>query len=722
MTVTFDDPLTRLAGVGPALAQKLADGLSLHTIRDLFEHAPRTYLDSGAVTSLTDVIVGEPATLIGTVEHWSVQRIPRKGSRRALDKLTATVRHRDGGTFAVVYFNQRFRQRTAPVGTVAAFSGKVGEFRGELQLNGPDVHLLDDTATTGAHDEKLNQRRYVAVYRLCDGVTQGQFARVIDTALNTVTFPDDWLGGIAQEENLLGYADAITKLHQPHTATDHKDARKRLVFDELFALQLGLQLRRHKFFTDAIGVENPPHDDGYAPQLLTHLPFQPTGAQQRAFHEIGADLAKPAPMHRLLQGDVGSGKTLVALWSMLCAVDNGRQAVIMAPTAVLAEQHHRTVTNLLAPFGVNVLDGIRVALLTSASTQTERRQILGELLAGTINVLVGTHAVLEDGVMFHDLGVVVIDEQHRFGVSQRVRLREKTNGPDAAQPDVLVMTATPIPRSLALTVHGDLDVSVLDELPAGRQPITTQLITPKEAARREKVYGFIRDEVARGQRCYIVCPFVEPSEAINATSVVEEHERLQRDVFADIPVGLLHGRMNPKDKDDAMQQFRDGTTPILVSTTVIEVGVDVPDATIMVIEDAERFGISQLHQLRGRVGRGTERSYCVLFAGWKNDLTDDGQARLEAVQATQDGFVLAETDLELRGEGQLFGAAQSGMADLKIARLLRDLAIIAKAQDKARSVLAGDANLSHDTHKGLRREVLRRFAHDLTGLDALASG
>lgn len=722
MTVTFDDPLTRLSGVGPVLAAKLADGLGLRTVRDLLEHAPRTYLDAGEVSTLHDVTIGEPATLIGTVEHWSAQRIPRKGTRRALDRLVGTVRHRDGGTFTVVYFNQRFRQQAVPVGAVAAFSGKVGEFRGTLQLNGPDVQLLDHAATTGMHDDALNQRRYVAVYRACDGVTQTLLARLIDQALHTVTFPPDWLAGVADAEQLLGFADAFHKLHQPTSIADHKNARKRLVFDELFALQLGLQLRRRKFFLDAVGVTNPPHPDGYAARLITHLPFRPTGAQNRAVQEIGRDLAKPSPMHRLLQGDVGSGKTFVALWSMLCAVDNGRQAVMMAPTGVLAEQHYRTLTNLLAPFGVNVLDGIRVSLLTGATPKTERRQILGELLTGTVNLVVGTHAVLEDGVMFHDLGVVVIDEQHRFGVSQRVRLKEKSPQVDAAQPDVLVMTATPIPRSLALTVHGDLDVSVLDELPAGRQPITTQLITPDDAPRRARMYAFMRDEIARGQRAYIVCPFVEPSEALAGTSVIAEQQRLARDVFPDIPVGVLHGRMSAKEKDDAMQQFRDGTTPILVSTTVIEVGVDVPAATMMVIEDAERFGISQLHQLRGRVGRGGERSYCVLFAGWSSELNDDSLARLEAVARTQDGFALAETDLEVRGEGQLFGEAQSGMADLKIARLLRDLDSIAAAQARARSVLHTDPNLADPAHHGLRREVLRRFADDLTGLDALASG
>ncbi len=724
MSVTLDDPLTRLTGVGPALASRLKDGLNLHTIRDLLEHVPRTYLDQGAVLTLADVTVGEPATLIGIVENWNVQRIPAKANRRGLDKLEATVRHRDGGTFKVVYFNQRFRQRTLPVGTRAAFSGKVGEFRGELQLNGADVQLIDTAVTDhDTLDETLTSRRFVAVYRACDGISQAQLSRLIARALDELAPQDDWLGPLAATQNLIAHDVALRQIHQPETLGAQHEARQRLVFDELFALQLGLQLRRAQFVDNAVGVENPPVTDGYAQQLLTHLPFAPTGAQTRAFDEIGADLAAPAPMHRLLQGDVGSGKTLVALWSMLCAVDNGRQAVIMAPTGVLAEQHFRTLTGLLNPFGVNVLDGITVALLTSASTQQERRTILSGLLTGDVNLLVGTHAVLEEGVLFADLGVVVIDEQHRFGVSQRVRLREKSAASqNAAQPDVLVMTATPIPRSLALTVHGDLDVSVLDELPAGRQPITTQLITPDEAHRRDKVYTFIREQVAAGQRAYIVCPFVEPSEAINATAVLDEHERLASDVFRDLDVGLLHGRLSSKEKDAVMTAFRDGTVQILVATTVIEVGVDVPDATIMVIEDAERFGISQLHQLRGRVGRGSQRSYCVLFAGWSNELNDDALARLQAVAATQDGFVLAEKDLELRGEGQLFGEAQSGVADLKIARLIRDLDVIHTTQQCARSVLQDDSELKASQHRGLRAEVLRRFAHDLTGLDALATG
>lgn len=724
MRVGLDDPLTSLTGVGTALAKRFKEGLNLTSVRDLLEHVPRTYLDAGAVLTLRDVTVGEPATLIGVVEAWSVQRIPKKGSRRALDKLDATVRHRDGGRFHVVYFNQRFREHNLPVGTVAAFSGKVGVFRGVLQLNGPDVQTIDaDTLHTDTVVAELATRRYVAVYRACDGISQAQLARTIDRALSQTSLEDDWLGPIARQRGFIGLREAFTQMHQPDSLPDQANARKRLVFDELFALQLGLQLRRAQFVQNAVGVTNPPDTTGYAAQLITNLPFTPTGAQFRAFKEIGLDLAAPAPMHRLLQGDVGSGKTLVALWSMLCAVDNGRQAVIMAPTAVLAEQHYRTLMSLLAPFGVNVLDGIRVALLTSASTVSQRRKILGGLLSAEIDLLVGTHAVLEDGVMFADLGVVVIDEQHRFGVSQRVRLREKSASKlNAAQPDVLVMTATPIPRSLALTVHGDLDVSVLDELPEGRQPITTQLITPDEAHRRDKVYAFIREQVAAGQRAYIVCPFVEPSDAIDARAAVAEHARLSRDVFITERVGLLHGRMSGKEKDAVMTQFRDGAIGVLVATTVIEVGVDVPDATIMVIEDAERFGISQLHQLRGRVGRGTTRSYCVLFAGWSNELTEEAAARLDAVVATQDGFLLAETDLELRGEGQLFGEAQSGHADLKIARLIRDLDVIHDTQIFAREVLQHDPQLASAGHQGLRREVLRRFAHDLTGLDALATG
>ncbi len=430
-------------------------------------------------------------------------------------------------------------------------------------------------------------------------------------------------------------------------------------------------------------------------------------------------------MHRLLQGDVGAGKTIVALWTMLCAVDNGRQAALMVPTEVLAEQHHRTLTHLLAPLGVNVLDGLRVDTLTSSASRSHRRRVLAELMAGQIDIIIGTHALLEEGVQFADLGVVIIDEQHRFGVAQRVRLKDKgadlaTNAP--VLPDVLVMTATPIPRSLAMTLYGDLDVTVLDELPPGRQPVRTELITPAEAHRRDAVYEFVRAEAANGRRTYVVCPFVEPSEALAGTSAIDEHRRLAEGALSGLTVELVHGRMRAEDKDAAMQRFRSGEAQVLVATTVIEVGVDVPEASVMIIEDAERFGISQLHQLRGRVGRGTDRSFCVLFAGWRAELNDDGLRRLQAIRETSDGFDLAETDLDIRGAGQLFGQRQSGTPDLRLTQLRRDTALIAATRQVAREIISADPDLGRPQHAALRAEVLGRFGGSLDAFEALETG
>jgi ATP-dependent DNA helicase RecG len=525
---------------------------------------------------------------------------------------------------------------------------------------------------------------------------------------------------------------AVRAIHLPATREDERAARARLVFDELLVLQLGLQWRRRQLEAGMVGHDNTPTSDGPSARLLANLPFMPTTAQQRAFVSIGEDLGRERPMHRLLQGDVGSGKTLVALWTMLTAVDNGRQAALMAPTALLAEQHLRTLSTLLAPLGVNTPGGLHIELLTSATTTAQRRRILDDLLVGEVDLVVGTHALLEEGVRFADLGVVVIDEQHRFGVSQRVALKEKSGsggGRSDVLPDVLVMTATPIPRSLALTVYGDLDVTVLDELPPGRTPVRTTLLDPSAPERRERLYGYVREQVAAGQRAYVVCPLVEASSAavddaeVRPTSAVEHHAQLARDVFADLDVELVHGRMRAEDKETAMRRFRDGEAQVLVATTVIEVGVDVPEASLMIIEDAERFGLSQLHQLRGRVGRGAAVSHCALMAGQPLDeLTEDARARLEALVETTDGFRLAETDLELRGAGQLFGQRQSGLPDLKLASIARDLAVIAHTRELAQRIVDADPAQNDPAHATMHAEVARRFAADLEELEALETG
>ncbi|HSK24219.1 MAG TPA: ATP-dependent DNA helicase RecG [Egicoccus sp.] len=718
--IGLDDRVDVLPGVGTKARTGLAESFGIETVRDLLEHYPRRYQDAGEVLDLSQVRAGEPATLIGEVLGWDKRRIPGRGRKRPLDLAEGQVRQASGRIFAVTFFNQPWRTNQLAPGTVAAFSGKVKRFRNDLQLASPDVEVLGRVAS-GVHPdaaaERLQHQRLLAVYPATEAWPSFKLANLVETALETLPGLPDWLPeSLLDELDLLTYDAAIRGIHLPPDHETRLAARRRLVFDELFSLQLGVQRRRAQLEAEVVGLDNAPVPDGRAQAFVDALPFPPTGAQQRAFVELAQDLGSRRPMHRLLQGDVGSGKTVVAVWTLLNAVDHHRQAAFMVPTEVLAEQHFQTLTTLLAPLGVNVLDGIRVELLTSSTPAKTRRRILSELMTGELDVLVGTHALLEEGVQFADLGVVVIDEQHRFGVAQRVKLKEKGSGgptldadaPDV-MPDVMVMTATPIPRSLALTLYGDLDVTVLDEMPPGREPITTQLITPAQEERRDKLYEFIRSEAAAGRRAYVVCPLVEEGE-LPAKNVTDEHRRLAERVFPELHVELIHGRMRPDAKEAAMSRFRTGEAQILVATTVIEVGVDVPEATIMVIEDAERFGISQLHQLRGRVGRGGGTSYCVLFAGWSTELPELTLDRLEAVAATTDGFELAETDMRLRGTGMLFGRMQSGSrSDIKLADLSHDRELIEETRSRARAIVAADPHLDAADHRAMRDEVARRY-------------
>jgi ATP-dependent DNA helicase RecG len=739
----LDAPVTRLDGVGPAIARRLAD-LGITTVRGLLEHYPRRYHDAGEVVDLSQVVVGAPATLVGEVIDAGTRQLApragRAGSGRGRGRGIAelTVRQSGGAVFRVAFFNQPWlAERLAP-GTVAAFSGTVGEFRGQLQLASPRWHVLGriraglDVESAAA---ELSHQQLLPVYPASAALPSERIAALVSTALDLVGPLEDWLPPeLRQHEGLVALDTAIRDIHLPATREAERAARRRLVFDELLVLQLGLQWRRRQLEAGMVGWDNSPSTDGPSARLLRNLPFLPTTAQQRAFVSIGEDLGRERPMHRLLQGDVGSGKTLVALWTMLTAVDNGRQAALMAPTALLAEQHLRTLGALLAPLGVNVPGGLRIELLTSATTAAQRRRILDDLLAGDVDLVIGTHALLEEGVRFAGLGVVVIDEQHRFGVSQRVALKEKSSGGGGrtdVSPDVLVMTATPIPRSLALTVYGDLDVTVLDELPPGRTPVRTTLLDPSAPERRERLYAYVREQVAAGQRAYVVCPLVEastgpargPDEGPRPTSAVEHHAHLATDVFPDLTVELVHGRMRAEEKEAVMRRFRDGEAQVLVATTVIEVGVDVPEASIMIVEDAERFGLSQLHQFRGRVGRGAAVSHCALMASLPlEDLTDDARARLEALVETTDGFRLAETDLELRGSGQLFGQRQSGLPDLKLARIGRDMEVIARTRELAQRVVAEDPEQQDPARATMHAEVARRFAADLEELEALETG
>jgi ATP-dependent DNA helicase RecG len=492
---------------------------------------------------------------------------------------------------------------------------------------------------------------------------------------------------------------ALRAGHFPKTEADYASARRRLVYDEFLLLQLGLAIRRQRQGRQPGLAMNPP--GALARRLLASLPFALTPAQERVWREIRLDMAEPYPMNRLLQGDVGSGKTVVAALGVLTAVESGYQAALMAPTEILAEQHLMTLGQLLAPLGVEV------ALLTNAVKGKARERVRAGAADGSLACVVGTHALVQGDVAFRRLGLAVVDEQHRFGVNQRATLRRK-----GESPDVLVMTATPIPRTLALTLYGDLEVSVIDELPPGRKPIITKSRT--ESARRQ-IYAFLREQVGEGRQVYVVYPLVEESEVIDLRAATEMADRLQREVFADLKVGLLHGRMAFAEKERVMREFKAGALHILVSTTVIEVGIDVPNASVMLIEHAERFGLSQLHQLRGRVGRGPWRSYCILLSG---AASEDARRRLDVMTATGDGFKIAEADLSLRGPGDFFGTRQSGLPEFRVADLLRDAAALEAARRDAVALIREDPNLLAPEHRALRTALLQRWRGklDLAGV------
>jgi ATP-dependent DNA helicase RecG len=580
----------------------------------------------------------------------------------------------------------------------AAFFGRVDVYKGRRQMTSPVVDLVGDR--TG---------RIVPLYPQSEkaGITSWDIAGLVTQALSKIPALADPLPARVRDE--LQLADrtwAFRNIHDPESMAAAASARKRLAFDELWRLQMILVMRKRAVERESKGIRHVV--DGHVDlvsRFHASLPFPLTGAQQRAIAEIARDLAGPHPMHRLLQGDVGAGKTLVALTALLIAVQGGYQGALMAPTEVLAEQHYLGVRDLLSGLTVPDATGslfadrpVRVELLTNRTTARERERLATGLLHGSVDLLIGTHALLTEGVAFRSLGVVVIDEQHRFGVEQRAALRGK--GDD---PDVLVMTATPIPRTAAMTVYGDLDMTVLDELPPGRTPITT--VWARGPLEESSAWDRVRSEVAAGHQAYVVCPLIEDSEKIEARSAEEEHDRLAAGERAGLRLGLLHGRMSAKDKEAAMADFRRGEIDVLVSTTVIEVGVDVPNATVMVVESADRFGIAQLHQLRGRVGRGAAISYCYLLG---DPTSPDGEERLAAFERTTDGVELAEVDLELRGEGTIMGTRQKGRSDLKLASLRRDKDLVRSAREVAFSIVDADPLLS--SHADIEQEI--RFLVD----------
>jgi len=676
---SLDDSAQFVKGVGPRRLEVLRR-LGISTVGDLLYFLPRGYEDRTRITPIAGLRVGERATVRARVR--GVRRF-RSGRGRAMAEVIAAD---DTGVLRCIWFNPRyFQEGQFPLGREMLFTGRVDFYRGP-QMVAPQ-HELADAA------ESVFGPRILPVYPLTENLSQTGLRRVMQAALEEYSGVIEELlpPALLEARRLPPLAEAIRSVHFPETIEQAESARRRLAYDEILLMEIGMAIRRRS-------IRRP--DGGFAfsitpaidRRIRRRFPFRLTDAQEKVIAEIQRDMRSDRAMNRLLQGDVGSGKTVVAVYAMLVAVANRFQAALMAPTEILAAQHYETLRRYLAG------SRVRLSLLVGGRSTGERREELRRVASGEADIVVGTHALVEGDVRFHNLGMVVVDEQHKFGVLQRARLRQK-----GREPDVLVMTATPIPRTLALTVFGDLDVSVLDEMPPGRQPVTTRWYPPGE---REAAYDFIRKRLALGEQAFIVCPLVEESESLDLKAATSTARRLQRQVFPDFRVGLLHGRMRPAEKDRIMGEFRAGRYHALVSTVVIEVGIDIPNATMMVVEHAERFGLAQLHQLRGRIGRGDKPSYFLLFADPKGD---EARRRLNVICATADGFRIAEEDLKIRGPGEFFGTRQHGLPELHIADIIRDYNLLRAARKDAFGLVLRDPELAAPEHRRLRERFHRLY-------------
>jgi ATP-dependent DNA helicase RecG len=674
--VALGASLTVLQGVGPRHAQTLGQ-LGMQTLGDMLYYFPRRYEDYSQLKPIKNLWVNEQVTVIGAVQ--SVTTRPIKSGKAQIVEVIIT----DGtGALRLSWFNQPWIANRMKTGDNVAVSGKLDQYLGRLVMNNPDVEPVEA--------EHLHTNRIVPIYPLTQRVTQKWLRGLMSQVVNywSPNLVDHLPESIRSSASLLPLGRAIGQAHFPDSQDELKKARARLAFDEIFFLQMGVLGQKRDW--QSVTARRFEIADEWLGARLTGLPFTLTGAQSRTVDEIRRDLAAGRPMNRLLQGDVGSGKTVVAALAAAMINQSGAQAAIMAPTSILADQHYRSFSNLLA--------GTNVRLLVSATPEKEKEEIREGLANGTIKVIVGTHALIEDPVKFAELQLVVIDEQHRFGVEQRAAIRNK-----GANPHLLVMTATPIPRSLALTLYGDLDLSVMDEMPAGRQPIETFVLRPQE---RERAYSLLRSQVKDGRQAFIIYPLIEESEKLDTLkAATEEHEKLSKEIFPELKIGLLHGRMKPDEKDRVMADFRDRKYDMLVSTTVVEVGVDVPNATVMLVEGANHFGLAQLHQLRGRVGRGAAQSYCLLIPDHEDAVENE---RLQAMTETNDGFILADRDLQQRGPGEFLGTRQAGFASGLQMASITDIALIEKARTQAQSLFEKDPNLELPEHK-LLAEALGRF-------------
>ncbi|MFE3325575.1 ATP-dependent DNA helicase RecG [Streptomyces sp. NPDC059176] len=696
--------------LGPATAKVMAEHLDLHTVGDLLHHYPRRYEERGQLTRLAELPLDEHVTVVAQVADARVHTF--NGGRGQRLEITIT----DGsGRLQLVFFGRGVHKPHKDLlpGTRAMFAGKVSVFNRKLQLAHPAYERLDEESGAGAVSAFAG--RLIPIYPACKGLESWKIAKAVDAVLPQAGEAVDPLPPALREgRGFVPLPEALLKIHRPQTKADIEDARHRLKWDEAFVLQVALARRRYAD-TQLPAVARRPSPGGLLDAFDARLPFTLTAGQQKVSTEIFCDLAAEHPMHRLLQGEVGSGKTMVALRAMLAVVDAGGQAAMLAPTEVLAQQHHRSVVEMMGDLAEGGMLGgaehaTKVVLLTGSMGAAARRQALLDLVSGDAGIVIGTHALIEDKVRFHDLGLVVVDEQHRFGVEQRDALRGKGNARgEQRTPHLLVMTATPIPRTVAMTVFGDLETSVLDQLPAGRSPIATHVVPAADKPHfLARAWERVREEVEGGHQAYVVCPRIGDSldEAAKKKSaedeaekrpplaVLEVAEQLANGPLEGLRVEVLHGRMAPDDKDDVMLRFAAGEVDVLVATTVIEVGVNVPNATAMVIMDADRFGVSQLHQLRGRVGRGSAPGLCLLVSEMPE--ASPARARLAAVAATLDGFELSRIDLEQRREGDVLGQAQSGArSSLRVLAVIDDEEVIAAAREEALSVVAADPELTH---------------------------
>ncbi len=682
-------PTTVLPGVGPRHAQTLTR-LGLHTLGDMLYYFPCRYDDYSQLKTINRLNYGEETTVIGTLE-FANSRTFRNGRTQVVEGLIS-----DGsGSLRLAWFNQPWIIRKLHPGMQVVLSGKVDQYLGRLVMNNPELEPLEQ--------EHLHTNRIVPVYPLTANITQRWLRKLMYDVVTHYAprLYDNLPQYICQSEELVDLGTALLQVHFPGSLEQLHRARYRLAFDEIFFLQLGV-LRQKVAWQERPGSIFQA-SDAWLEDLISSLPFELTGAQHKAFHDLRMDLASGHPMNRLLQGDVGSGKTVIAALGAAMIIKGDAQAAIMAPTSILAEQHYRNLVNLLYqtpeidPPAQPVLLPEQVCLMIGSTPEAEKAAIRQSLENGTVKLVIGTHALIEDPVKFQNLQFVVIDEQHRFGVEQRANLRTKGNNPH-----LLVMTATPIPRSLALTIYGDLDLTVMDEMPPGRQPVETQVFYPRE---RERAYSLVRNQVEQGHQAFIIYPLVEENENGEGRAAVEEFTRLQQDIFPNYRLGLLHGRLPPDEKDAVMTLFRDREVNILVSTSVVEVGVDIPNATVMMVEAANRFGLAQLHQFRGRVGRGQDKAYCILIAETPDAVENE---RLNAMVETQDGFVLAERDLQQRGPGDFLGTRQAGFkSELRLASLT-DVHLIEKARNQAHQIFTQDPKLELPEHLPLA-ETLAHF-------------